>query len=79
MAGFDNVLYHHIDVNDDRGECSPVPSGSSISIARRTIPRSRLEAWLTCGSPRDCVDHIRPFAACGWRITFGISITSDLS
>jgi hypothetical protein len=40
--------------------------------------KARLEAWLTYGSPRECVEHIKRFKASGCRrITFRISTMGD--
>ena len=40
--------------------------------------KARLEAWLTYGSPRECVEHIKLFKASGCRrITFRISTMGD--
>jgi hypothetical protein len=40
--------------------------------------KERLEAWLTCGPPRDCITHLQRYAACGCRrITFRISTMGD--
>jgi hypothetical protein len=40
--------------------------------------KERLEAWLTYGSPRDCIEQIRRFQASGCRrITFRISTMGD--
>jgi hypothetical protein len=40
--------------------------------------KERLEAWLTCGPPRDCIAQLQRYAACGCRrITFRISTMGD--
>ena len=57
---------------------SPIPRRSSISTIRRTTRSERLESWLTYGTPRDCIDHLKRFKACGCRrITFRISTMGD--
>ena len=72
--------------------CSTTTS-TSTRTARRRSPNSkkfldmyysanyskeRLEAWLTYGSPRDCIEHLRQFKACGCeRVTFRISTMGD--
>jgi alkanesulfonate monooxygenase SsuD/methylene tetrahydromethanopterin reductase-like flavin-dependent oxidoreductase (luciferase family) len=78
MSGFDNVLYHHINVNDDR-EAALADSKKFLDLYySANYSKERLEAWLTCGSPRDCIAHLRQFAACGCRrITFRISTMGD--
>ena len=42
MSRFDHVLYHHINVNDDRDASLATPRGSSTCITPPTIPGS---AW----------------------------------
>jgi|SRR6516165_6866548 alkanesulfonate monooxygenase SsuD/methylene tetrahydromethanopterin reductase-like flavin-dependent oxidoreductase (luciferase family) len=43
-----------------------------------TKDSQRLEAWLTYGSPRECVAHLKRFKAAGCRrITFRISTMGD--
>jgi alkanesulfonate monooxygenase SsuD/methylene tetrahydromethanopterin reductase-like flavin-dependent oxidoreductase (luciferase family) len=78
MSGFDNVLYHHINVNDDRS--------AALADAKRFLDlyygadytKERIEAWLTYGSPRDCIDQLQAFQACGCRrITFRIASMGD--
>jgi hypothetical protein len=40
--------------------------------------RERLEGWLTYGPPRNCIAHLRHYAASGCRrITFRISTMGD--
>ena len=37
-----------------------------------------MESWLTYGSPRDCIEHIKQYKAAGCRrITFRISTMGD--
>jgi alkanesulfonate monooxygenase SsuD/methylene tetrahydromethanopterin reductase-like flavin-dependent oxidoreductase (luciferase family) len=78
MSGFDNVLYHHINVNDDR-EAALADSKTFLDLYySANYSRERLEAWLTYGSPRECIEQLRQFAACGCRrITFRISTMGD--
>ena len=41
MSGFDNVVYHHININDDRvGELRQLRRNSSICITARITPKS---------------------------------------
>ncbi len=78
MAGFDNVLYHHINVNDDRAEALANSKQFLDLYYGANYSKERLEAWLTYGSPRDCIAQIRQLAACGCRrITFRISTMGD--
>jgi hypothetical protein len=77
MSGFDNVLYHHVNVNDDKD--------AALADSKRFLDlyysaddnKERLEAWLTYGPPRDCI-ALQSFAASGCRrITFRISTMGD--
>ena len=57
---------------------SPTPSVSSISITAPITASERLEAWLTYGTPRDCIAHLKSFKDSGCsRITFRISTMGD--
>lgn len=78
MAGFDNVVYHHVNINEDR-EASLADSKKFLDLYYGAdYTRERLEAWLTCGSPRDCIADIRRYRDCGARrITFRISTMGD--
>jgi len=78
MSRFDNVLYHHINVNDDR-EAALADSKTFLDLYySANYTRERLESWLTYGTPRDCIAHLRQFKACGCRrITFRISTMGD--
>lgn len=78
MGDFDNVLYHHINVNDDR-EVALADSKTFLDLYYGAdYSRERLEAWLTYGSPKDCIAHLKQFGDCGCqRITFRISTMGD--
>jgi alkanesulfonate monooxygenase SsuD/methylene tetrahydromethanopterin reductase-like flavin-dependent oxidoreductase (luciferase family) len=78
MSGFDNVLYHHINVNDDK-DAALADSKKFLDLYYGAdYSRERLEAWLTYGSPRDCVAQLQAFRDCGCRrITFRISTMGD--
>ncbi len=78
MSRFDNVLYHHINVNDDR-EAALADSKTFLDLYySANYTRERLESWLTYGTPRDCIAHLKQFKACGCRrITFRISTMGD--
>jgi alkanesulfonate monooxygenase SsuD/methylene tetrahydromethanopterin reductase-like flavin-dependent oxidoreductase (luciferase family) len=78
LTGFDNVLYHHVNVNDDRQEALADSKRFLDRYYSADFSRERVEAWLTCGTPPDCIAHIRQFRACGCRrITFRISTMGD--
>jgi alkanesulfonate monooxygenase SsuD/methylene tetrahydromethanopterin reductase-like flavin-dependent oxidoreductase (luciferase family) len=78
MAGFDNVLYHHVNVNDDK-DAALADSKRFLDLYYSTdYSKERLEAWLTYGPPRDCIAHLKRYAASGCRrITFRISTMGD--
>src|SRR6476469_6254310 len=74
MSGFDHVLYHHINVYDDR-EAALADSKTFLDLYyTANYSKERLEAWLTYGTPRDCIEHLRRYKAAGCkRVTFRIS------
>ena len=78
MAGFDHVLYHPINVGDDR-EAALADSKKFLDLYYgANYSKERLEAWLTYGSPRDCIEHLRRFKESGCnRVTFRISTMGD--
>jgi alkanesulfonate monooxygenase SsuD/methylene tetrahydromethanopterin reductase-like flavin-dependent oxidoreductase (luciferase family) len=78
MSAFDNVLYHHINVNADKQEALADSKKFLDLHYSADYTKARLEAWLTYGSPRECVEHIKRFKASGCRrITFRISTMGD--
>jgi alkanesulfonate monooxygenase SsuD/methylene tetrahydromethanopterin reductase-like flavin-dependent oxidoreductase (luciferase family) len=78
MSGFDNVLYHHINVNEDKAEALADSKRFLDLYYSADHRKERLEAWLTYGSPRDCIEQLRQYKACGCRrITFRISTMGD--
>ena len=78
MSAFDNVLYHHINVNADKQEALADSKKFLDLYYSADYTKARLEAWLTYGSPRECVEHIKLFKASGCRrITFRISTMGD--
>jgi alkanesulfonate monooxygenase SsuD/methylene tetrahydromethanopterin reductase-like flavin-dependent oxidoreductase (luciferase family) len=78
MSKFDNVVYHHINVNDDKAAALADSKKFLDLYYSADYSRERLEAWLTYGPPRDCIEHLRQFAACGCRrITFRLSTMGD--
>src|SRR5215468_2708648 len=78
MSRFDNVLYHHININDDR-EASFADSKKFLDLYYgANYTRERVESWLTYGSPQDCIADIKRYQACGCRrMTFRISTMGD--
>jgi alkanesulfonate monooxygenase SsuD/methylene tetrahydromethanopterin reductase-like flavin-dependent oxidoreductase (luciferase family) len=77
-SNFDHVLYHHINVNEDR-EAALADSKKFLDLYYgANYSRERLEAWLTYGSPRDCIEQLRKFKDSGCRrVTFRISTMGD--
>jgi alkanesulfonate monooxygenase SsuD/methylene tetrahydromethanopterin reductase-like flavin-dependent oxidoreductase (luciferase family) len=77
-SAFDNVLYHHINVNDDR-EASFADSKTFLDLYYgANYSRERVESWLTYGTPADCIAGIRRYMGCGCnRMTFRISTMGD--
>ena len=78
VSVFDNVLYHHININADR-DASLADSKAFLDLYYgANYSKQRLESWLTYGSPRDCIDDIRRFQDSGCkRMTFRISTMGD--
>ena len=78
MSRFDNVLYHHININEDR-EASFADSKKFLDLYYgANYTRERVESWLTYGSPQDCIADIKRYRACGCnRMTFRISTMGD--
>src|ERR1700757_4049418 len=71
-------LYHHINVNADKQEALADSKKFLDLYYSADYTKARLEAWLTYGSPRECVEHIKRFKASGCRrITFRISTMGD--
>jgi hypothetical protein len=78
MSGFDNVLYHHINVNKDKAAALADSKTFLDLYYSADYSKERLESWLTYGSPRDCIEHLKQFKASGClRITFRISTMGD--
>jgi alkanesulfonate monooxygenase SsuD/methylene tetrahydromethanopterin reductase-like flavin-dependent oxidoreductase (luciferase family) len=78
MSGFDNVLYHHINLNDDKAEALADSKRFLDLYYSADYSKERLEAWLTYGPPRDCIAQLAQFKASGCqRITFRISTMGD--
>jgi alkanesulfonate monooxygenase SsuD/methylene tetrahydromethanopterin reductase-like flavin-dependent oxidoreductase (luciferase family) len=78
MGGFDNVLYHHINVNDDKAEALADSKTFLDLYYSANYSKERLESWLTYGTPRDCIADLQQFKTSGCRrITFRISTMGD--
>jgi alkanesulfonate monooxygenase SsuD/methylene tetrahydromethanopterin reductase-like flavin-dependent oxidoreductase (luciferase family) len=78
MSGFDNVLYHHINVNDDKAEALADSKRFLDLYYSADYSKERLESWLTYGSPRDCIEHLKQFKDTGCqRVTFRLSTMGD--
>ena len=78
MSRFDHVLYHHINVNDDK-DAALADSKKFLDLYySANYSKERLEAWLTYGSPRDCIEHLKRYKESGCnRVTFRISTMGD--
>lgn len=78
MSGFDNVLYHHVNVNDDK-DAALADSKTFLDLYYSAdYGKERLEAWLTYGPARDCIAQLKRFKDTGCRrITFRISTMGD--
>jgi alkanesulfonate monooxygenase SsuD/methylene tetrahydromethanopterin reductase-like flavin-dependent oxidoreductase (luciferase family) len=64
---FDHVMYHHINVNADK-DAALADSKKFLDLYYGTnYTKERLEAWLTYGTPRDCIAQLRQFRDAGVR------------
>jgi alkanesulfonate monooxygenase SsuD/methylene tetrahydromethanopterin reductase-like flavin-dependent oxidoreductase (luciferase family) len=78
VSTFDNVLYHHVNVNDDKAAALADAKKFLDLYYSADYGKERVEAWLAYGPPRDCIAQLRAFAACGCRrITFRIATMGD--
>jgi alkanesulfonate monooxygenase SsuD/methylene tetrahydromethanopterin reductase-like flavin-dependent oxidoreductase (luciferase family) len=78
MSDFDNVLYHHINVNDDKAAALADSKTFLDLYYSADYGKERLESWLTYGPPRDCIAQLKEFKASGCRrITFRLSTMGD--
>lgn len=77
-SNFDHVLYHHINVNDDRDAALADTKAFLDLYYGADYSKERLEAWLTYGSPRDCIRELRNLREHGvHRLAFRISTMGD--
>jgi alkanesulfonate monooxygenase SsuD/methylene tetrahydromethanopterin reductase-like flavin-dependent oxidoreductase (luciferase family) len=78
VSRFDNVLYHHINVNDDKATALADSKTFLDLYYSADYSKERLESWLTYGSPRDCIEHLKQFKDTGCqRVTFRLSTMGD--
>jgi alkanesulfonate monooxygenase SsuD/methylene tetrahydromethanopterin reductase-like flavin-dependent oxidoreductase (luciferase family) len=66
-SNFDHVMYHHINVNEDKDAALADSKRFLDLYYGANYTKERLEAWLTYGSPRDCIAELRRFRDCGVR------------
>ena len=75
---FDNVLYHHININEDREESLADSKKFLDQYYGANYSTERLQSWLTYGSPRACIADINRYKDSGCnRITFRLSTMGD--
>lgn len=73
-SSMDNVLYHHININEDRNACLADSKQFLDQYYGADYSKERLESWLTYGSPRDCIEDIKRYRDSGCnRMTFRLS------
>ncbi len=78
VSGFDNVLYHHININEDKEEGFADSKKFLDLYYGADYSKTRLESWLTYGSPSDCIADIKRYRDSGCnRITFRLSTMGD--
>lgn len=71
---FGNVLYHHININEDRGAALADAKPFLDQYYGANYSKERLESWLTYGSPRECINDIKRYCSSGCdRMTFRLS------
>ena len=63
----DHVMYHHINVSDDKDAALADSKKFLDFYYGADYSKERLEAWLTYGSPRDCIEQLRRFRDNGVR------------
>lgn len=74
ISGFDHVLYHHININQDRDAALTDSKTFLDRYYGADYSKQRLTAWLTYGTPGDCIEQLKRYRACGVRrVTFRIS------
>ena len=64
---FDNCLYHHIYIDDDRDRALHQAKAFLDRYYSANYTKERLQSWLTCGPPRECIEYLRAFRGSGAR------------
>lgn len=64
-ARFDNCIYHHIHIDDDKDRALHEAKSFLDRYYSANYSKERLETWLTYGSPRDCIEGLRAFRGSG--------------
>ena len=71
---FDNCIYHHVYIDDDRDRALHEAKSFLDRYYSANYTRERLDAWLTYGTARECIESLKSFRGCGAsRITLRIS------
>jgi len=78
IAGFDNVLCHHVNINEDRDAALADAKQFLDLYYAANYSRERLEAWLAYGSPRDVIAQLQRYAGSGCnRVTVLLATMGD--
>ncbi len=78
MADFDNVLCHHININEDADAALADAKGYLDGYYGANYTPKRLKAWGVYGSPAQCIANLRGFIGSGCRrITFRLATQGD--
>jgi alkanesulfonate monooxygenase SsuD/methylene tetrahydromethanopterin reductase-like flavin-dependent oxidoreductase (luciferase family) len=78
VADFDNCIYHHVYVDDDRDRALHEAKSFLDQYYSANYSKERLESWLTYGSARDCIEGLKAFRGSGAkRITLRLSATTN--
>jgi alkanesulfonate monooxygenase SsuD/methylene tetrahydromethanopterin reductase-like flavin-dependent oxidoreductase (luciferase family) len=78
MADFENILCHHVNVNDDADAALADAKRYLDGYYNANYTPERLRAWGVYGPPKACIDNIRSFLGTGCRrITFRLATTGD--
>lgn len=64
-AHFDNCLYHHIYIDDDRDRALNEAKSFLDRYYAANYTKERLDSWLAYGSPRECVERLKAFRGSG--------------
>lgn len=75
---FDNVLCHHVNINEDADTALADAKQYLDLYYGANYTKERLKAWLAYGSPRDCIEQLRRYVDSGCnRITFRLVTMGD--